>query len=96
MKMHKITKAEAKEDYKVELTFADGAHGTVDLSGLVGKGVFAAWEDYTCFQGVQIGSFGELKWDDQIDLCPDALYLQVTGKSPQEIFPSLKRDAVHA
>ncbi|MFC1672362.1 DUF2442 domain-containing protein, partial [Planctomycetota bacterium] len=94
--MYKITRAEVKEDYKIEITFADGTQGTVDLSDLVGKGVFAKWKDREYFQGVQIGSSGELAWDDEIDLCPDALYLEMTGKTPQDVFPSLKHETVHA
>lgn len=96
MKVYKITKVEAKENYRVEITFADGTHGTVDLSDLVGKGVFAKWKDCEYFQRVRIGSSGELVWDNEIDLCPDALYLEVTGKTPEDIFPSLKHEAVHA
>jgi hypothetical protein len=33
---------------------------------------------------------GELGWGDQIDLCPDALYLKVTGKTPEDLFPALR------
>jgi len=63
--------------------------GVVDLSDLVGKGVFALWSDHHAFEQVRIGSFGELAWGDQIDLCPDSLYLKVTGKNPEEVFPAL-------
>ena len=41
--MHKITEVKALEDYKLELQFSDGVGGTVDLSHLVGKGVFSVW-----------------------------------------------------
>ncbi len=41
--MHKVTQVKALEDYRLELTFADGTHGTVDLSDLARKGVFALW-----------------------------------------------------
>ncbi len=64
--------------------------GTVDLSKWVGKGVFALWEDETRFRDVRIGDAGELVWDNQVDLCPDALYLMITGKRPEDIFPNLK------
>ena len=30
----------------------------------------------------------------EIDICPDAMYLRLTGKSPEEIFPGLR--SVHA
>ena len=94
--MHMVTDIKVLEDYWLELTFADGTGGPVDLSHLVGKGVFAAWKDYDAFREVRIGSSGELVWGDQIDLCPDALYLQATGQKPEDIFPNLKQEPVHA
>ena len=74
------------------LTFEDGTRGVADLHELVGSGVFALWNDYGAFQNVKIGDSGELVWSDMVDLCPDSLYLQVTGKSPEDVFPSLKRE----
>jgi hypothetical protein len=32
----------------------------------------------------------------EIDLCPDSLYLKVTGRKPEEIFPSLGFEPVYA
>jgi len=84
------------QGYHLELVFDDGVRGVVDLSGLVGKGVFAIWSDHRIFEQVRVGSFGELVWGDQIDLCPDALYLRATGKEPEDIFPALRHDSVHA
>ncbi len=52
--------------------FDNGVCGVVDLSDLVGKGVFAVWRDPHIFQQLQIGSFGELAWLGKIDLCPDS------------------------
>ena len=94
--MHKVTHVQALEDYKLDVTFADGTEGTVDLSELAGKGVFQLWDDYEKFRQVRIGETGELIWADQVDICPDSLYLRVTGEKPEDIFPGLKRDSVHA
>jgi len=94
--MRKITKVKVLQSYKLELTFDDGVCGTVDLSDLVGKGVFSLWRDYEAFAQVRMGSSGELAWGDQVDLCPDALYLKVTGKKPEEVFPGLRREPAHA
>jgi hypothetical protein len=54
------------------------------------------WRDYHTFERVRIGSSGELVWDEQVDLCPDALYLKVTGKKPEELFPALRGEPSHA
>ena len=80
--VHRITHVVVLGNYRLELTFSDGQHGVVDLSGLVGKGVFALWKDYEAFRQVAIGPNGDLVWSDQVDLCPDALYLQMTGQKP--------------
>ncbi len=88
--MRKVSKVKILQGYRLGLEFDDGVSGTVDLSGLVGKGVFALWCDPHSFEQVRIGSSGELVWGDQIDLCPDALYLKVTGKTPEDLFPALR------
>ena len=94
--MRKVTRIKVLKDYGVELMFDDGRSGVVDLSHLAGKGVFSAWQDYGFFQQVRIGESGELVWSDQIDLCPDSLYLQATGQRADEVFPALKREPARA
>jgi len=88
--MFKLIAATALPAHKLRVEYADGVTGEVDLSHLVGKGVFSAWNDPTAFETVTIGSHGELLWSDEIDLCPDAIYLEITGKSAEEVFPSLR------
>jgi hypothetical protein len=94
--MKRISKVKVLPEYRLELQFDDGVCGIVDLSEAVGKGVFALWRDPLFFEQVRIGSSGELAWGDQIDLCPDALYLKVTGKKPEDIFPALRSQSAHA
>jgi hypothetical protein len=94
--MRKITEVRVLSRYQLELVFDDAARGTVDLSDMVGKGVFGPWRDYSAFQRVRIGSSGELVWDDQVDLCPDALYLKATGKKPEDVFPALRGEPARA
>ena len=94
--MKKISKVKVLSGYRLELEFDDGVSGIVDLSEDVGKGVFALWRDPLAFAQVRIGSSGELVWSDRIDLCPDALYLKVTGKNPEDIFPALRELPTHA
>ena len=78
------------EGYRLWIKYSDGVEGVVDQSDLVGKGVFAAWEDYREFQKVHIGPGDEIAWSEEIDLCPDALYLRITGKKPADLFPKLR------
>ena len=94
--MHRIIRAKALNDYRLELAFSDGTQGVVDVSDLTGSGVFSLWDDFDQFLKVKIGKTGELIWSAQVDLCPDALYLRLTSKKPEEIYPSLKRDPADA
>lgn len=94
--MRKITNVKVLQTYRLELTFDDGTSGTVDVSHLTGKGVFACWNDPAVFAQVRVGSSGELVWADQVDLCPDTLYLKVTGKKPEELFPALRSESARA
>lgn len=94
--MRRVTAVRTLRDYRVELTFDDGVSGTIDLSSLVGKGVFSRWRDPLVFEQVRIGAGGELAWGEAIDLCPNSLYLKVTGKDPEDLFPALRREHSHA
>lgn len=92
----RLTRVEAQEHYKLRLTYADGVTGLVDLSHLAGQGVFRLWDDPAAFQRVSIGSDGEVHWSDDVDLCADSLYMEITGKSPGEVFPRLSPESSHA
>jgi hypothetical protein len=94
--MRRIVKVKTLQGYRLELEFDDGTTGPVDLSDLAGKGVFAQWGDRGAFEQVRVSSSGELVWGDRIDLCPDPLYLKVTGKKPEDIFPALRQEPSHA
>lgn len=82
--------------YRLHLRYEDGVAGEVDLSHLAGRGVFELWNDPGEFQRVSIGPSGEIRWTDQIDLCPDALYLQITGQTAAEVFAKIKQANAHA
>lgn len=94
--MYKIKNVTVLQEYKVKLEYSDGTQGIIDLSYLVGKGVFSLWDDYENFQNVKIGSSGELIWSDQVDLCPDSLYLKITQKKPEELFANLNPEKTYA
>lgn len=79
--MHRIMGAKALPNYRLRLSFDDGAEGEVDLSDLVGRGIFAAWKDPVQFAKVTIDrEAGTVAWPDGIDLCPDTLHHDLTGE----------------
>ena len=94
--MLRLIEVQPLPGYRLHLRYADGVAGNVDVSPLVGKGVFRLWNDPEAFQRVSIGSGGELCWSDEVDLCADALYMEITGKTPDEVFPGLSKAPVHA
>ena len=94
--MFKIAEVRVRQGYRLWLRYTDGTEGEVDLSDLAGRGVFAAWNERRFFETVQIDDRGALVWGDQLDLCPDALYLRLTGKTAEEVFLRQKASQVHA
>ena len=94
--MIKPVEVRALPDYHIFIRFSDGVEGEADLSDLVGRGVFEAWREPHFFAQVHIGSGRRVKWSEEVELCPDALYMRVTGKRPEELFPDLIRENVHA
>ncbi len=95
--MKRITSVQPTPDHKLKLRYDDGVEGVVNLSGEVDKGVFAAWQDPKHFASVKIVLDGRaLEWPGEIDLCADALYLEITGMKVEELFPNWKREEVHA
>jgi hypothetical protein len=80
----------ALANFRIWLRYDDGTEGEVDLSDLAGRGVFEAWSDPAFFNAVRLASHGAIEWGSDIDLCPDAMYLRLTGQSPEDLFPRLK------
>lgn len=80
--MERVTACEAREGYRLWLRFTDGAEGVVDLSALVGVGVFDSWRDPAEFRKVALDPVAKtVCWPGGIDLDPDVLYANVTGKA---------------
>src|SRR5436309_6223176 len=77
--------------YRLWLRYDDGAEGEIDLSDEVGIGVFSFWNDPKNFQKVSIGQGGQLSWSEDVDICADAMYLEITGRKPEDIFPALSK-----
>jgi hypothetical protein len=94
--MNEIVELKVLEGYRIWLKFADGIEGIVDLSDLAGQGVFEIWNDHEVFERAAIGPMGCLQWGEEVDICPDSLYLRITHKRPEDIFPSLRKESVHA
>ena len=71
--------------YRLQLRYSNGVTGEVDVSHLVGRGVFKAWEDESFFLNVRLTPYGAVAWDREIELCAGALYLQLPGRTLSEL-----------
>ena len=89
--MIRPTEVYPRVGYRIWLGYADGVAGEIDLSHLAGKGVFKIWDEPGYFQKVHITSHRAIAWDDEIELCADALYLELTGKSVEEVMPGVQQ-----
>lgn len=70
----KIIACEARSNYILWVRFDDGIEGEVNLSDLVGQGVFQAWELEEFWQSVKIDPESEtVCWGKDIDLDPYVL-----------------------
>ena len=82
--MFKPVAVEPRPDYRLWIRYADGVEGEVDVSHLAGRGVFEIWNDYAIFEQVAIGEHGQIAWGENVDICPDAAYLEITGMTLEE------------
>ena len=77
--MHKVVSAEPLPGYRLNIRFADGLQGVVDLSDMVGKGVFQSWTDPEEFGKVFVDpETNTVAWPNGADLCPDSLHQDIS------------------
>jgi len=82
-------KVKALSNYKIGLSFSDGTNGEVDLSHLKKNEAFKVWNEPGVFEKVFIAEGGRcVAWNDVLELCPNALYLEVIKKTYEEYAPN--------
>ena len=86
----------ALDGYRIWIKFSDGAEGELDLCHLVGKGVFKAWDDRRFFENVRITPYEAVTWGEDLDLCPDTFYLELTGRTVEEVERESAQISAHA
>lgn len=84
--MHKVIQVEAKQGYKLALTFDDGTFGEVCLAERLFGPMFTPLKDFNFFALARVDKFGAVCWPNDADLAPDALYRQVVKtKTPDSV-----------
>jgi len=51
------------------------------MSASIGKGVFSPLKDPAKFNQVHIGAYGQIAWSEEMEICADAVYKQLTPKA---------------
>jgi hypothetical protein len=89
-----VISAQYKGEYKIEVTFEDGASGVVDFSKYLSRGgVFEKFKDLEFFKNFKIHEeLGVLTWGDEIDIAPETLYAEATH-SPLPDWMDSKHDS---
>lgn len=87
---------EPRHGHRIWIRYSDGVAGEVDLSDLAGQGVFSAWTDRACFESVHLSPAGGIAWRGDLELCPDAVYMRLTGKRAEELMPGIHNAPANA
>src|SRR5580692_13009557 len=75
----RVTAVEVLPEFRLQVAFADGLTGIVDLSALVHSpcaGVFASLAEPSLFAQVRI-DLGAVSWPGDLDLAPDAMHAAI-------------------
>jgi len=81
------------KDYELEIRFSDGTVAALDFRRrVVGRGgVFGPLESVDFFAKVTVDQeAGTLVWPNGVDLCPDVLYSEATGRAISELGSKLE------
>ena len=84
----RVTDVRHVKDYTLEIRFSDGKAAELDFrQRVVGRGgVFTPMESIDFFRQVTVDrEAGTLVWPNGVDLCPDVLYAEATGKAISEL-----------
>ena len=80
---------EPRPGHRIWLRYSDGVSGEVDLSPLAGKSAGVAYGDPALFAAARLDLDRAIVLNEDLELCPDALYLQLTGQSAAAAMPGL-------
>jgi len=95
--IHDVIAASYKGGYCIELEFDDGERGVVDLTKWAEKGgVFERLKDMEFFRRFSVNEeLGTLTWRDEIDIAPETLYAEATGRGLPEWMESEGSDTAN-
>ena len=80
-----VNTAKYIEKYRVLFQFSDGIEAEIDLSHYCKKqGIFENLNNIDFFRDFYIDEeLGTIAWKNGLDIAPESLYFQATGKKPE-------------
>jgi hypothetical protein len=80
--LRKVVSVAPLSGYRIALRFDNGVEGELDLTSMVQKGgVYTPLQDPAFFTKVYVDpEWGCVAWPNDVDLCPDALYMDVQAQ----------------
>ena len=76
--------------YRLLIEYNDGVSGEMDLSQKLDHDYYKEWKREGVFEKARITSYGTAAWGDDLEFCSDALYMEITGKSWEELLDYVK------
>jgi hypothetical protein len=61
--------------------YSGGAEGEIHLSEFENKKLLAAWKNSAFFRKVHVDPYGLIRWNNDIELRPDLLYMKFDGRN---------------
>ena len=95
MELVQPVEVEARDGWRIWVAFADGVSGEIDLSEMADDSICAAWRDPEFWRSVHIADHRAVAWSDEIELCPDSLYAELTGQSLDDVYPRSESQRAH-
>ena len=80
----KVINVKPLDVYKIYLEYNDETRGTIDLSHLKQKGVFAWWDEADNFSKVYVDNSGAIAWNEDLDIDSLSCYLKIINKTFEE------------
>ena len=78
---NRVVRVRPMANYRLHVEFDDGVKGTIDLSGELLGEVFEPLRDEALFRQVSVDEYGAVRWPNGADLAPDAMHIELTGKT---------------
>jgi Protein of unknown function (DUF2442) len=86
--LNRVVRVTPFPKYRLRIEFDDGISGIIDLSDELTGEVFEPLRDEALFRQVTVDDYGAVCWPNGADLAPDAIYREITGKSPASSRPN--------